>query len=160
MNRRTFAATSTTALLGTASAIHAQIPATGPFKLDYAPNFGHFKNSAGEDPLDQIRFMHDHGFRAIEDNGMMGRPPELQQRIGDELARLGMRMGVFVLGFGIGGYKLTCNLAGDKMKGTPDPAAIREEIRQTCQKGLETQKRTGARWCTAIRSRRATSTPP
>ena len=37
------------------------------------------------------------GFRGIEDNGMMGRPADLQKKIGDTLAKLGMSMGVFVI---------------------------------------------------------------
>ena len=41
-----------------------------PFKLNYAPHFGMFKNNAGSDLLDQIQFMHDQGFRSLEDNGM------------------------------------------------------------------------------------------
>ena len=53
-----------------------------PFKLNYAPGFRHFKNLAGEDPVDQLRFMHEHGFRAIEDNRMMDRPVGEQLRIG------------------------------------------------------------------------------
>ena len=48
--------------------------ATGePFNLLYAPHFGMFKESAGEDFVDQIKFMYDAGFRAMEDNGMKGR---------------------------------------------------------------------------------------
>ena len=39
------------------------------FNLDYAPHQGMFKNNAGDSFLDQIRFMHDQGFRSIEDNG-------------------------------------------------------------------------------------------
>ena len=68
----------------------------GPFKLKYAPHFGMFKNSAGRDPIDQIKFMADQGFRAIEDNGMRRKSPELQERIRKELDRHGMEMGVFV----------------------------------------------------------------
>ncbi|HEX7119096.1 MAG TPA: TIM barrel protein [Longimicrobiales bacterium] len=67
-----------------------------PFRLDYAPHFGMFRHHAGEDPIDQLRFMAEVGFRSLEDNGMRGRPVKLQDRIGAELARLGMRMGVFV----------------------------------------------------------------
>ena len=67
------------------------------FNLDYAPHFGMFRASAGDDLIDQIRYMHEVGFRSIEDNGMMGRDVATQERIGNELARLGMRMGVFVV---------------------------------------------------------------
>ncbi len=42
-----------------------------PFKLNYAFHDGMFKNSAGKDFSDQIRYGYDQGFRAIEDNGMM-----------------------------------------------------------------------------------------
>lgn len=35
------------------------------FKLKYAPHLGMFKNSAGDDPIDQIKFMADQGFTAF-----------------------------------------------------------------------------------------------
>ena len=62
-----------------------------------------FKNLAGNDPLDQLKFMADQGFRAFEDNGMPRKDPQLQARIGDTLGDLGLEMGVFVAntnGFG------------------------------------------------------------
>ena len=40
------------------------------FKLKYAPHFNMFKNSAGDDPIDQLKFSADQGFTAWEDNGM------------------------------------------------------------------------------------------
>ncbi|MCA1759942.1 MAG: twin-arginine translocation signal domain-containing protein, partial [Bacteroidales bacterium] len=43
------------------------------FKLKYAPHFGMFKNSAGDDLIDQLKFMADQGFTALEDNGLLGR---------------------------------------------------------------------------------------
>ena len=46
---------------------------THNFKLKYAPHFGMFRNHAGNDPVDQINFMADLGFRGLEDNGMKGR---------------------------------------------------------------------------------------
>jgi hydroxypyruvate isomerase len=51
------------------------------------------------DFIDQIQFAYDLGFRAIEDNGMMDRPPEQQEKIGKKLAQLNMTMGVFVHAF-------------------------------------------------------------
>jgi hydroxypyruvate isomerase len=69
------------------------------FNLNYATHDGMFKNNAGPDFIDQIKFAYDHGFRSIEDNGMMKRPPEMQEKIGNALAKLGMSMGVFVHGF-------------------------------------------------------------
>src|SRR5690348_16943311 len=68
-----------------------------PFHLNYAIHEGMFKNSAGDDFIEQIKFAHSVGFRAIEDNGMMGRSVEMQKKIGDTLAKLGMSMGVFVI---------------------------------------------------------------
>ena len=70
--------------------------AAKPFNLSYAFHDGMFSNHAGKDFIDQIKFAHDQGFNAIEDNGMMSRTPEMQSKIGDTLAKLGMRMGVFV----------------------------------------------------------------
>lgn len=67
-----------------------------PFTLDYAPHFGMFAQNAGSDPVDQLRFMADQGFRSLEDNGMRGRDVAEQERIATEMGRLGMRMGVFV----------------------------------------------------------------
>jgi hydroxypyruvate isomerase len=73
-------------------------PGSAPtFGLDYAPHFGMFRNAAGADLVDQLRWMHEQGFRSLEDNGMRGRPLVDQERIGAEMSRLGMRMGVFVL---------------------------------------------------------------
>jgi hydroxypyruvate isomerase len=74
----------------------AHEPRQEPFTLDYAPHFGMFRNLGGEDPLGQLQFMADEGFRSLEDNGMRGRPVEEQERIAGEMERLGMRMGVFV----------------------------------------------------------------
>src|ERR1700759_2335150 len=71
-----------------------------PFHLNYATHDGMFKNNAGDDFINQIKFAYDHGFRSIEDNPMMERTPEMQQKIGDALAKLGMSMGVFVLAKG------------------------------------------------------------
>src|SRR5512135_2978761 len=67
------------------------------FKLKYAPDPGMFKESAGSDVIDQIRFISDQGFRAIFDNGLMNKEPALQEKIAGELARRNMDLGPFVL---------------------------------------------------------------
>ncbi len=59
-----------------------------------------FKAHAGEDLLDQLRFMADAGFTAFEDNGLMKRPVAVQEAIGKTLAQLNMTMGVFVIDAG------------------------------------------------------------
>jgi hydroxypyruvate isomerase len=75
----------------------AQRPNAGNrFKLKYAPHFGMFRNHAPGGVLDELKFMADQGFTALEDNGMRGRPKDEQEKIGREMARLGMTMGVFV----------------------------------------------------------------
>ena len=81
---------------GARAASHRAGAAGDPFNLAYAPHFGMFTHHAGEDLIDQIRFMAEVGFTALEDNGMRGRPPEVQRAIADEMERLNMRMGVFV----------------------------------------------------------------
>src|SRR5262249_51040431 len=73
--------------------------ADAPFHLNYGIHDGMFRNLAGPGFTDQIRFAHEQGFRAIEDNGMMDRPAAEQARIGDTLRQLNMTMGVFVLNF-------------------------------------------------------------
>ncbi len=65
------------------------------FSRDYAPQLGMFHHHAGSDPIDQIRFLADQGFRSIEDTGLRGKAPALQARIGRELARRGMSLACF-----------------------------------------------------------------
>ena len=92
MDRRQFierAAAAAAVLPITSAAGEAGQSAARSFKLKYAPHIGMFEQSAGKDPLDQIRFMADNGFRAFEDNGMMARTPDLQQAMGDLLAKRG-----------------------------------------------------------------------
>lgn len=64
------------------------------FTLNYAPHFGMFKESAPGGLLDELRFAHDQGFRAWEDNGMSARSLEEQKAIGDLMEKLGITMGV------------------------------------------------------------------
>lgn len=114
--------------------------AADPFKLKYAPHFGMFENSAGEDLLDQLRFMHEQGFRAIEDNWYaLRRPEEEQQAIADELKRLNMEMGVFVGYFGRGDVSLTTGEAEHV-----------DDFVKTLESCIEPAKRIGAKWMTVI----------
>jgi hydroxypyruvate isomerase len=110
------------------------------FKLKYAPHFGMFQHSAGKDPIDQLKFMADVGFTELEDNGLMGRAPEVQQRIGDTLAKLGMTMGVFVID---GGDNWKVSLA----TGNPE---FRETFLRTCRTAVDVAKRVNARWMTVV----------
>lgn len=110
------------------------------FKLKYAPHFGMFASSAGKDPIDQLRFMADVGFTALEDNGMMRRTPDEQQRIGDTMAKLGMTMGVFVID---GGDNWKVSLA----TGKPE---FKETFLKTCRAAVDVARRVNAKWMTVV----------
>ena len=64
---------------GIASKNNTMFENASPFKCNYAIHDGMFRNTAGPDFIEQIKYAHSMGFRAIEDNGMMGRTPEMQQ---------------------------------------------------------------------------------
>jgi hydroxypyruvate isomerase len=52
-----------------------------PFRLAYAPSIGMFRELSGsENPVDNIQFIADKGFRALFDNGLPGRPVEEQEK--------------------------------------------------------------------------------
>jgi len=109
------------------------------FKLKYAPHFGMFKNHAGKDLVDQLKFMADEGFAALEDNGMMKKPVDVQEKIAREMARLNMTMGVFVsyADFGIKSF-----VAGD-----PE---TRDMLVGKMKAAVEVAKRVNARWTTVV----------
>ena len=148
MERRNFlksAALSGIALTGITGAMNASASEkvasnAAKFKLKYAPHFGMFKNSAGEDLIDQIKFMADQGFTAFEDNGMMGRTPEMQTKIGKTLSDLNMTMGVFVV------------QKGGNMENTL--AAGKQEyidiFLDGCRRAVDVAKRVNAKWMTVV----------
>jgi hydroxypyruvate isomerase len=146
MRRRDFVTgglASAAALAASASPLRAAptgAAASAGFRLNYAPHFGMFKASAGDDPIAQLRFMADQGFRAIEDNGMMGRPVAEQEKIGSELARLGMTMGVFVLN----AYR-----NGDVSYVTGKPE-VAERVVASAKEAVDVAKRVNAKWITVV----------
>ena len=75
-----------------------------PFKLRYAFDAGQFSNSAPGGVVDELKFAHDQGFTAMEDNRMKGRPVAEQEAIAREMTRLGMTMGI-ILNNGTTGFK-------------------------------------------------------
>ncbi len=111
-----------------------------PFHLNYATHDGMFKNSAGNDFIDQIKFGYDQGFRSIEDNGMSGRTPDMQTKIGDTLAKLGMTMGVFVLAKG-------GNDANSLTTGKQEYVDI---FLKGCQNAVEVSKRINGKLTTVV----------
>lgn len=144
MQRRQFLQTG--ALAGAAWTISAPAALAAPnypappFKMRYAPHDGMFRHSAGDDILDQLRFMADQGFTAFEDNGMSGRDPALQTKMGELMARLGIAMGVFVA------HKIYWsepNLASGK-------ADKREEFLAQIRNAVEVAKRCNATWMTVV----------
>jgi hydroxypyruvate isomerase len=148
MNRRRFVRSAlgvAAALVGlraagtTATAVSAAVPAR-TFKLHYAPHFGMFRQHAGEDLVSQLEFMASEGFTALEDNGMRGRPPAEQERIGKTLTRLNMRMGVFVA-HTINWTEPTLTL-GD----TANAESFLKEVRES----IAIAKRINARWMTVV----------
>lgn len=110
------------------------------FKLKYAPHFGMFQHSAGKDLIDQLKFMADQGFTALEDNGMMGRPVQEQERIAKEMSRLGMEMGVFVVDKGGNGAN---SLAAGKKE-------YIDIFLNGCKRAVEVAKRVNAKWMTVV----------
>ena len=111
-----------------------------PFNLDYAPHQGMFGNQAGKDFLDQIRFMHERGFRSIEDNGFLGRGVDEQEKIGKLLEKLDMRMGVFVVD---GGDNWKTSLTTGKQE-------FKDKFIETCKRSVEAAKRCNAKWLTVV----------
>jgi hydroxypyruvate isomerase len=152
MDRRRFLGATAGALAAgvTHPAFAGQAPAAPPprpawvakrtFKLKYAPHLGMFAGSAGKDPLDQLRFMADNGFTAFEDNGMMNRPPELQQQMGDLMTRLGITMGVFVIRTG-------GNNSNNFTSGKPEDAGT---FVKACTDAVDVAKRCNAKWMTVV----------
>jgi hydroxypyruvate isomerase len=111
-----------------------------PFHLSYAIHDGMFKNSAGDDFIEQLKFAHSMGFSAMEDNGLMNRTPEQQKKIGDAMASLGMQWGVFVVDKGGNG-------ANSLATGKPEYLEI---FLKACRQTVEVAKRVNAKWVTVV----------
>ena len=111
-----------------------------PFRLNYGIHDGMFKNHAGDDFIAQIKFAYDNGFRAIEDNGMAGRPVEEQIKIGDTLAKLGMAMGVFV----------QPGLSNDGNMLASGKAEYVDKFIASCKQAVEVAKRINSKLITVV----------
>ena len=114
---------------------------TQPFHLNYGIHDGLFKNTAGNDFIDQIKYAYSIGFRAIEDNGMMDRPPAEQKKIGDALASLGMKMGVFVLNFDHWPVKTSLTSGNEEWL---------DKFIRSCHEAVETSKRCNGKLITVV----------
>ena len=111
-----------------------------PFHLNYGIHQGMFKNHAGDNFIDQIKFAYDNGFRSIEDNGMSGRSEDEQKKIGDTLAKLGMAMGVFV----------QPGLGNDSNMLASGKADQVEKFIASCKKAIEIAKRINSKLVTVV----------
>jgi hydroxypyruvate isomerase len=138
--RRNFLSTSALA----ASALFAQTPlraqsAAQRFALGYAPHPDMFKNQAGADVLDQIRFAADQGFTAWEHNPLSQETPEMQEKIGKLLAEKKMQMGVFIAFSDF-----------DRPVFTKKRDDYQAEVLAAMKNAVEIAKRVGAKWMTVV----------
>ncbi len=150
--QQAFAASAAASLLPSTLVAGAHLPGekkAPAFRMKYGPNTNHFKAHAGTDILDQIRFAHDQGFRAWEDNGMRRREPAVQEAMGKLFAELGMTMGVFVA------YADFRNpvFAGNRLDVDDrkrDPKAVRELLKAAMEDSIAVARRAGVKWCTVV----------
>lgn len=150
MERRTFLRNSTAigaaAVFSGAAGLAMAGPGKSPplekhnFKLKYAPHFGMFRHNAGEDLLDQLQFMADAGFRAMEDNGMKDRDISMQEKIASKMANLGMEMGVFV----------AHEIYWTEPNLTSGNKELMEKFLKEIEESVEVAKRVNATWMTVV----------
>lgn len=113
------------------------------FKLNYAPKFGTFREHAGENLKDQLKFISETGFKGLTDDGMRKRPVSEQKLIGEALEKLNLRMGV------IGAHTYSWDkehlVTGDKNT----LESFLEEIKSI----IEVAKRVNGKWLTVMPGR-------
>jgi hydroxypyruvate isomerase len=126
------------------SSIVSPLPAPDkPFTLGYAPSIGMFRELCGsDDPVDNIKFIRDRGFRAVFDNGLPGRPPAEQERIAAEVQRLGMMMGPWVLYADFSKTSFVLN-----------PQEVRDFMKAKMQEGIDIVRRTGFKMALVVPGR-------
>ena len=102
MKRRDFLATGLAGGVALAAGLSSQradakLPTAKPgrFCLNFAPHFGMFRNLAGDEPVDQIRFMADQGFQSLQDNCLAPRPKLWPQPVSPERGPPAPTMGAF-----------------------------------------------------------------
>jgi hydroxypyruvate isomerase len=132
------AALAATAATSSAAPSRPALRRPGRFKLHYAPHLGMFQKHAGNHPVDQIKFMADEGFTAMEDNGMPRRDPKMQEQIAAAMSKHKMTMGVFVAHAHFGQPTFA------------DGARHRDHIKKDMERAVEVAKRVNARWCTVV----------
>ena len=111
-----------------------------PFTLNYAPHLGMFRHLAGEDPVAQLHFMADQGFRAFEDNEMRHRPLEVQEAMAAVMRERGLQMGVFV----------AHTIAWSAPNLASGEAQKRADFLSEIKASIAVAKRVGATWMTVV----------
>ncbi|AQG78204.1 hydroxypyruvate isomerase family protein [Spirosoma montaniterrae] len=100
MHRRSFVQNSlfagATVLGGFTAPDATAMPKGSPFNVKFSPEFGIFKGLAPTDPVDEIRWGHEQGFRAWENTGLKFKSVAEQERISKTVQQLGMEFGQFV----------------------------------------------------------------
>lgn len=98
-----------------------------------------FKEHAGPDVLDQIRFAADQGFTAWEHNPLSQETPDMQEKIGKLLAEKKMQMGVFIAFSDF-----------DRPVFTTKRDDYQAEVLAAMKNAVEIAKRVGAKWMTVV----------
>jgi hydroxypyruvate isomerase len=137
VSRRGFIATAAAAAVAASAMPSVTKAAESPkkFKLKYAPGFDEFRKHAGNDPFDRLKFMADEGFSAMFDNGLMGRPKELQEKLATEMNKLGMTLGPFVM---YADFSKPTLVTADQ--------EFRDMIVNRTKEAVEVAKRASAKW--------------
>jgi hydroxypyruvate isomerase len=142
MNRREFLGVGTAcalSLAGGAAMSGGTLLPGRRFSRHFAPHLGTFRQHAGSDAIDQIKFLADQGFTAVEDMGLRGKPAVLQMRIGEELARRGLAMGLFV---GVADFGQPTFASGR--------ADLRRDVIRDLDRAIDTARRVGGRYLSIV----------
>jgi len=110
------------------------------FKLNYAPHFWMFKQSAGADLVAQLDFAADQGFTGWEDNGMKGRSVAEQEKLAKTMEKRGLKMGVFVAN----------SIDWKAPTLTTGKQETRDKFLQEIRDSVEVAKRVNAKWMTIV----------
>ena len=110
------------------------------FNLKYAPHFGMFKNSAGDNLIDQLNYIADQGFTAFEDNNLKKRTVDTQNKMSKTMQKRGIEMGVFVAHTI---HWKEPNLASGNI-------SKREQFLKEIKESVEVAKRINAKWMTVV----------
>ena len=142
MNRRKFNIIASLSSFGILKANAHKIPLNIPhqYNLNYAPHLGMFKTLAGNNPIDQLNFMADQGFRSFEDNDMRLRSVKLQEMMSNTMHQRNLKMGVFVA-HDIA-WKRPNLASGD----IDEQNAFLNEIKES----IKVAKRLNAKWMTVV----------